>query len=195
MITYLQHLLLRYVSSISRLVSFFLSPHSYDERLGGYVAADITALVAEAISSAASSSGSHHHHNDNGIDHDYDYDSVNDIAHEEGGSGKQHHFNPHSSERSNYSNQGPVTGSNTVTAPSPSPSPSSAEGVLLEIFSEAMNAVPPSCLRGLALQLPDVRSTALNYITMRCVSFTAFVVPFSFSLPYVFNPLPLPLLR
>lgn len=174
MITFFRHLLLRYVSSISRLVSFFLSPHLYDERLGGYVAADITALVAEAMSSSANSSGSPHHQNDNGIDHDYDNDSVNDIAHEEGGSGKQHHCNPHSSERSersNYSNQGPVTGSNTVTAPSPSPSPSSVEGVLLEIFSEAMNAVPPSCLRGLALQLPDVRSSTPHYTTLRCYVF------------------------
>ena len=179
MITFLQHRLLRYLSSVSRYVSFFLSPHFHDERLGGYVAADITALVAEAMSSAASPSGIPHYHNDIDIDND----SVNDIVFEVGDSGKQYHCNADSSESSNYSNQGPVTDSNTVAAPSPSPSPSPAVGVLLEIFTEAMNAVPPSCLRGLALQLPDVRSTTLHCTIFRCVSFTHLIVSFSFSLP------------
>ena len=163
MITFLQHCLLQYVSSVSRLVSFFVPSHFFDERLGGYVAADITALVAEAMSSAASSSGSpHHDNNDDDNDIDYDDDSVNEITHEEGDSGKQDHCNGHGSESSSCSNQGPVADSNTAAATSLSLSPSPAVGVLLEVFTEAMNAVPPSCLRGLALQLPDVRNTTLH---------------------------------
>ena len=76
---------------------------------------------------------------------------------DEGGRSKQHRIHVSSSQSSCSSRHEPNSDSG---APSSAP-PSPAVGILLDIFTEAMNAVPPSCLRGLALQLPDVRQLTL----------------------------------
>ena len=109
-----------------------------DDLPGGYVAADITALVAEAMLSITCSSEDPYHHRDY---HSFD----------------ARHDNEDSSSESNRGNShGPISDSDSGVAPSP------AVSFLLDTFTQAMCAVPPSCLRGLALQLPNVRCAILS---------------------------------
>lgn len=101
------------------------------------------------------------------------YDDEGEGDEDEGGRSKQHRIHVSSSQSGCSSRHGPNSDSG---APSSSP-PSPAVGILLDIFTEAMNAVPPSCLRGLALQLPDVRQPALSSLHLIFSSPLHLVIP------------------